>query len=84
MGIGIDSVFVFSWNVTKFVSLFMADGMGLGKRREYFIGGSKKMPEFTVIGASEKAMVAIGGSGGIDIWMRLEKDIRLRERKAPC
>ena len=56
MGIGIDSVFVFSWNVTKFVPLFMADGMGLGKRREYFIGGSKKMPEFTVIGASEKAL----------------------------
>eukprot|EP00804_Cyclotella_cryptica_P024661 CCRYP_001647-RA/>CCRYP_001647-RA protein AED:0.05 eAED:0.05 QI:0/-1/0/1/-1/1/1/0/120 len=76
MGIGIDDVFLFSSNVTKFVPRFMADGMGLGKRPEDFIGGSTKMPEFTMIGASEKAMVARGGSGGIAIWTRLEKDIR--------
>ncbi|KAL3793875.1 hypothetical protein HJC23_002122 [Cyclotella cryptica] len=31
MGIGIDDVFLFSSNVTKFVPRFMADGMGLGK-----------------------------------------------------
>eukprot|EP00804_Cyclotella_cryptica_P024187 CCRYP_019492-RA/>CCRYP_019492-RA protein AED:0.32 eAED:0.32 QI:0/-1/0/1/-1/1/1/0/86 len=76
MGIGIDDVFLFSSNVTKFVPRFMADGMGLGKRPEDFIGGLTKMPEFTMIGASEKAMVARGGSGGIAIWTRLEKDIQ--------
>ncbi|KAL3798959.1 hypothetical protein HJC23_005098 [Cyclotella cryptica] len=63
MGIRIDDVFLFSSNVTKFVPRFMADGMGLGNRPEDFIGGSTKMREFTMIGASEKAMVARGGSG---------------------
>ena len=34
------------------------------------------MPAFTMIGASDKSMIARGGSGGIAIWTRLEKDIR--------
>jgi hypothetical protein len=34
------------------------------------------MPAFTIIGASEKSLIARGGSGGIAIWTRLDKDIR--------
>ena len=34
-----------------------------------------RMPAFTIIGASEKSLVARGGSGGIAIWTRLDKDI---------
>lgn len=34
------------------------------------------MPAFTIIGSSEKSLIARGGSGGIAIWTRLEKDIR--------
>jgi len=29
-----------------------------------------------MIGVSDKALIARGGSGGIAIWTRLEKDIR--------
>ncbi|KAL7489306.1 hypothetical protein ACHAW6_014898 [Cyclotella cf. meneghiniana] len=76
MGIGIDHVFLFSSNVTQFVPRFVAEGMGLGKRREDWERGSTKMPAFTMIGASDKSMIARGGSGGIAIWTRLEKDIR--------
>ena len=75
MGIGIDDIYIFSSNVSQFLPNFIADGMGLGKEPEDFKGGSK-MPAFTMIGASDKAMIARGGSGGIAIWTKLEKDIR--------
>ena len=33
-------------------------------------------PTFTFIGASSKSLIARGGTGGIAIWTRLNKDIR--------
>lgn len=50
MGIGIDDMFLFSSNVSKFLPSFITDGMGLGKKPEDFTGKSK-MPAFTMIGA---------------------------------
>lgn len=73
MGIGISDMFLFSNKITQFVPTFMADGMGLGRTQEEL---GKRMPAFTMIGASTKSMIARGGSGGIAIWTRLEKDIR--------
>ena len=37
---------------------------------------NKRPPAFTMIGASDKALIARGGSGGIAIWSRLPNDIR--------
>ena len=75
MGIGIDDMYLFSSPVTGFLPNFITDGMGLGKGPDDFTGSSK-MPAFTMIGASEKSMIARGGTGGIAIWTKLEKDIR--------
>ena len=72
MTITIDDMFLFSNQVTDKVPGFMKDGMGIGKRPEDF----KKAPAFTYIGASDKALIARGGTGGIAIWTRLSKDIR--------
>jgi hypothetical protein len=75
MGIGIDDMYLFSSKVTNFLPGFITYGMGLGKKPEDFTGRSR-MPAFTMIGASDKSMIARGGSGGIAIWTKLEKDIR--------
>ncbi|KAL3786454.1 hypothetical protein ACHAW5_008232 [Stephanodiscus triporus] len=76
MGIGIEDVFLFSNKVTQYIPGFVAEGMGLGKGPEDFTGGKSRMPAFTMIGASDRSLIARGGSGGIAIWTRLEKDIR--------
>lgn len=75
MIISIDDIFLFSSKVSKFVPDFIGAGMGLGKRPEDFKGKSRP-PAFTMIGASEKSLIARGGSGGIAIWTRLPQDIR--------
>jgi len=76
MGIGIDELFLFSNEITQFVPDFMAEGMGLGKTPEDFKESKSRIPTFTIIGASDKSLIARGGTGGIAIWTRLEKDIR--------
>jgi hypothetical protein len=76
MGIGIEDVFLFSNEVTQYIPGFVAEGMGLGKGPEDFTAGKSRMPAFTMIGASDRSLIARGGSGGIAIWTRLEKDIR--------
>ena len=76
MSIGIENVFLFSIEVTQYVPGFMAEGMGLGKSPDDFAGGKSRMPAFTMVGASDKSLIARGGSGGIAIWTRLEKDLR--------
>jgi len=77
MGIGIEDVFLFSKNITQYIPRFVGDGMLLGKRPEDFEKmGKSRMPAFTMIGASDKSLIARGGSGGIAIWTRLKKDIR--------
>mmetsp|Transcript_27823 Transcript_27823/g.75695 ORF Transcript_27823/g.75695 Transcript_27823/m.75695 type:complete len:247 (-) Transcript_27823:123-863(-) len=76
MVINIDDVFLASRKVTGMVPSFVGDGMGLGKRpADYEVSGSRP-PAFVFIAASETSLVARGGSGGIAIWTRLEKDIR--------
>jgi hypothetical protein len=76
MGIGIDDMYLFSNEVTQMVPGFMAGGMGLGKTPEDYAESKSRMPAFTMIGASERSLIARGGSGGIAIWSRLDKDIR--------
>jgi len=76
MGIGIDEMYLFSNEVTQFVPEFMSKGMGLGKTPEDYAATKSRMPTFTMIGASDKSLIARGGSGGIAIWTRLENDIR--------
>lgn len=76
MGIGIDDMFLFSNDITKFVPDSMAGGMGLGKTPEDYKESKSRMPTFTIIGASDNSLIARGGTGGIAIWTRLEKDIR--------
>jgi hypothetical protein len=73
MIITIDDLYLGGSNMTKFVPTFLRDGMGLGKSPSDF---EKRPPAFTMIGASDKALIARGGSGGIAIWTRLEHDIR--------
>eukprot|EP00584_Thalassiosira_punctigera_P021108 CAMPEP_0172549006 /NCGR_PEP_ID=MMETSP1067-20121228/18186_1 /TAXON_ID=265564 ORGANISM="Thalassiosira punctigera, Strain Tpunct2005C2" /NCGR_SAMPLE_ID=MMETSP1067 /ASSEMBLY_ACC=CAM_ASM_000444 /LENGTH=251 /DNA_ID=CAMNT_0013336317 /DNA_START=204 /DNA_END=959 /DNA_ORIENTATION=+ len=76
MGIGIEDVYLFSNEVTQLAPGFITDGMGLGKTPEDYRESKSRMPTFTIIGASDKSLIARGGSGGIAIWTRLEKDIR--------
>jgi hypothetical protein len=72
MFITIDDMFLGGYNVSNFVPDFIKDGIGLGKKPEDF----KKPPAFTYIGVSDKSLVARGGTGGIALWTRLDKDIR--------
>ncbi|KAL9185395.1 hypothetical protein ACHAXT_003172 [Thalassiosira profunda] len=76
MGIGIEEMYLFSNEVTSFVPGFMKDGMGLGKTPEDYKSAQSRLPTFTIIGASDKSLIARGGTGGIAIWTKLEKDIR--------
>jgi hypothetical protein len=76
MGIGIENVYLFSNEVTQYVPGFVAEGMNLGKTPNDFAGWKSRMPAFTMIGASDRSLIARGGSGGIAIWTKLEKDIR--------
>lgn len=76
MGLGINDLFLFSKKLTQWVPEFISEGMGLGKTPEDYKEKGARMPAFTMIAASEKSMIARGGSGGIAIWTRLDKDIR--------
>jgi hypothetical protein len=71
MIITIADMYLSSKKVTQFVPLFVKNSMGIGKRPEDF----KRAPAFTFIGASETSLIARGGTGGIAIWTRLDKDI---------
>ena len=75
MVITIDDMYLWGYNVTKFVPGFMKKALGLGKRPEDF-EKPQRPPAFTMIGASKHALIARGGSGGIAIWTRLTNDIR--------
>eukprot|EP00980_Cylindrotheca_fusiformis_P030045 scaffold24257_cov113-Cylindrotheca_fusiformis.AAC.1 len=72
MFITIDDIFLGGSKVSDFAPGFLKESMGLGKKPADF----KKPPAFTFIGASDKSLIARGGTGGIAIWTRLEKDIR--------
>ena len=74
MGIGIDDMYLFSNKVTP--PSFIANGMGLGKTPKDYEETKSRMPTFTIIGASDRSLIARGGTGGIAIWTRLDKDIR--------
>ena len=76
MIINIDDVFLGSRKVTKNVPGFLSDGMGLGKRPVDYKNAGGRPPAFTFIAASDKSLIARGGTGGIAIWTRLEEDIR--------
>jgi len=75
MMINIDDVFLGSRKVTDKVPDFIGDGMGVGKRPADYKASGSRAPAFVFIAASETSLVARGGSGGIAIWSRLEKDI---------
>ena len=75
MVINIDDLFLGSRKI-KNVPQFVAKGIGLGKRPPDYKKNGGRPPAFTFIAASEKSLVARGGSGGIAIWTRLENDIR--------
>jgi hypothetical protein len=75
MVITIDDMYLGGKKVTNFVPSFMREGMGLGQRPDDY-QKPKRPPAFTMIGASDHALIARGGSGGIAIWTRLDKDIR--------
>lgn len=72
MFIQIDDIFLGGSNFSNNFPDFLKDKLSLGKTPDDF----KKPPAFTFIGASEKSLIARGGTGGIAIWTRLEKDIR--------
>ena len=76
MGIGIEEVFLFSKKATSLVPGFIADGMNLGKTPDDLKDTKSRMPTFTSIGASDRSLIARGGTGGIAIWTKLENDIR--------
>lgn len=76
MMINIDDVFLASNKVTDNFPSFMGDAIGLGKRPIDYKQAKSRAPAFVFIAASETSLVARGGSGGIAIWTRLEKDIR--------
>ena len=74
MGIGIEEMYLFANKVNP--PNFIASGMGLGKTPQDYKESNGRMPTFTIIGASDKSLIARGGTGGIAIWTKLEKDIR--------
>jgi hypothetical protein len=74
MIITVDDMYLFGSNVSNLLPNFVRDGIGMGKKPEDWKNG--RPPAFTFIGASDKALIARGGSGGIAIWTRLSNDIR--------
>lgn len=76
MMINIDDLFLASRRVTEGVPNFIGDGIGLGKRPDDWKDSGSRAPAFVFIAASETSLMARGGTGGIAIWTRLEKDIR--------
>lgn len=61
---------------TNILPDFVANGINLKKRPNDFSGKKgDRIPAFTFIASSDKSLIARGGSGGIAIWTRLEKDI---------
>ena len=77
MVIKIDDIFLFANKVTDGTPQFLKKGMGLGKRPiDCYKKEGKRPPAFTFIAASEKSLIAHGGTGGIVIWTRLDDDIR--------
>mmetsp|Transcript_36325 Transcript_36325/g.54220 ORF Transcript_36325/g.54220 Transcript_36325/m.54220 type:complete len:227 (-) Transcript_36325:463-1143(-) len=75
MVITIDDLFLGANRATEYVPGFIKDGMGLGKGVDDYVK-PQRPPAFTFIGGSEKALIARGGTGGIAIWTRMERDIR--------
>jgi hypothetical protein len=73
MVITIDDMYLGGNAVTSMLPGFVRNAIGLGKKPNDFV---KRPPAFTMIGASDKALIARGGSGGIAIWTRLNQDIR--------
>jgi len=78
MILGIDDVFLWKgqFKMTESLPAFVKEKMGLGKRAQDYRNMKQRPPAFTIIGASEKSLIARGGSGGIAIWTRLDHDIR--------
>mmetsp|Transcript_2799 Transcript_2799/g.3760 ORF Transcript_2799/g.3760 Transcript_2799/m.3760 type:complete len:279 (-) Transcript_2799:86-922(-) len=78
MVITIDDAFLLGGVIKLSNSLpgFVKEGMGLGKKPEDYAKTNTRPPAFTFIGASEKSLIARGGTGGIAIWTRLDNDIR--------
>lgn len=76
MKICIDDMFIFSKKITNALPDFAANGVNLKKRPNDFSGKKgDRIPAFTFIASSDKSLIARGGTGGIAIWTRLEKDI---------
>lgn len=71
MIINIDDVFIGSNKVTNIVPEFLSEGMGAGKRPIDYKNSGRRPPAFTFIAASEKSLVARGGSGGIQGFTRM-------------
>lgn len=75
MGIGIDRLYLFSNEVTEFVPGFISNGMGLGKTPEEYHDSKSRMPTFTIIGASDRSLIARGGD-----WREIS-DLQLTEHQ---
>lgn len=77
MKICIDDLFLFSRNVTSIIPDFLTKMIDLKKRPKDFSGKKgDRIPAFTFIASSDSSLVARGGSGGIAIWTKLDKDIK--------
>lgn len=79
MTITIADMYIGGTCVTPWVPGFVQDAMSIGREPQDF---EKRAPAFTMIAASDKALVARGGTGGIAIWSRLDEDIRPAAYKA--
>eukprot|EP00977_Amphora_coffeiformis_P021532 scaffold9441_cov167-Amphora_coffeaeformis.AAC.11 len=61
---------------TDIVPDFIKKAINVGKTPEDFAAESKRPPAFTIVAATEHALVARGNqSGGLAIWHRFKKDI---------
>jgi hypothetical protein len=77
MQICIDDIFLLSNNLTNVIPEFLTKKIDLKKRPEDFSGKKgDRIPAFTIIASSDTSLVARGGTGGVAIWTRLEKDIQ--------
>lgn len=77
MKICIDDIFLCANNVSNMMPDFITKNINLKKRPEDFSGKKgDRIPAFTFIASSDVSLVARGGTGGIAIWTRLDKDIK--------